>query len=164
MAVEVFVVAAVERVYTEELLVGRAEMVVPDAIPGPRIGVPTVRAPNSMLATVSDVPLTEPLKVAQGGTALTETPFVFMALAARPIAIPGYITGFARVLELAVYTSAEYEVKVREYCVAGVIIFITSRIYRPKLSRVIVPIIFIEFMVIAEYELGNVVVDRILRV
>ena len=105
----VFVVAALESVYTEEVAVGRAEIIVPDAIPGPRIGVPTVRAPISMLSTVSEVPVTEALKVAQGGAALTETPLAFIERAARPIAIPGYIAGFSRLLEAAVYVSEAYE-------------------------------------------------------
>jgi hypothetical protein len=85
----VAVVAAVDSVYVVEVPVGSAEMVVPAAIPGPLIGVPRVSAPHSILATVREVPETEALKVAQGGTALTETPLIVSAEAARPTAIPG---------------------------------------------------------------------------
>ena len=53
------------------------------------MGVPIVREPHSMLVTVSVVPVTEPLNVAQGGTAFTVALFSVVELAARPSAKPG---------------------------------------------------------------------------
>ena len=66
-----------------------AVIFVPAGIPGPLIGVPIVREPHSILATVSVVPVTEALNVAQGGTAFTVAPLSVVELAARPIARPG---------------------------------------------------------------------------
>ena len=79
--------AAADRVYV--VGVGFCVIFVPAGIPGPRIGVPIVREPHSMLATVSVEPVTEALNVAQGGAALTGVPFTNVAEAARPIARPG---------------------------------------------------------------------------
>ena len=83
----VFVVAAADRVYV--VGVGACVILVPAGIPGPLMGVPMVRDPHSILVTVSVEPVTEPLNVAQGGTALIRTLFTVIGEGARPIASPG---------------------------------------------------------------------------
>ena len=83
----VFVVATAERVYV--VGVGACVILVPAGIPGPLMGVPMIRDPHSILVTVSVEPVTEPLNVAQGGTALTTVFSTLIAEEARPIASPG---------------------------------------------------------------------------